>query len=90
MVERTFKIIDVIGIHTRPATKLVGKASQYKSATNIYIQYKEKKVTLKSILGVLGLGVPTGEEFKIIVDGENEEEALASLADIVKNEGLGE
>ncbi|RXJ02566.1 phosphocarrier protein HPr [Anaerobacillus alkaliphilus] len=87
MVEQTFTITDATGIHARPATLLVNKASQFSS--EISLVYKEKSVNLKSIMGVMSLGVGQGAQITIKADGADEEAALASLAEVIKG-GLGE
>lgn len=43
----------------------------------------------KSVLSVLGACVKSGDEITLICDGEDEQEAIDSLADLIKS-GLGE
>jgi len=88
MVEKQFKVVDATGIHARPATMLVQLASKFNS--DISLEYKDKKVNLKSIMGVMSLGIGQGAEIKIIVEGNDEEEALRSLEDRLIKEGLAE
>jgi len=88
MVEKKFKIIADTGIHARPATLLVQQASKYES--EIQLQYNEKKVNLKSIMGVMSLGVGKNAEVTIIADGNDEETALNGLEELMKKEGLTE
>jgi phosphocarrier protein HPr len=88
MVEKQFKVISETGIHARPATLLVQAASKFDS--EITLEYKEKKVNLKSIMGVMSLGVGKGADIKIIVEGSDEEEAMNSLEETLKKEGLAE
>lgn len=87
MKSQTFKITAESGVHARPATLLVNKAGQFESEVNI--NYKGKSVNLKSIMGVMSLGIPGGAEIEISTEGNDEEEALNALADVVK-EHLGE
>lgn len=87
MKAQTFTITAETGVHARPATLLVNKAGQYVS--DIEISYREKKVNLKSIMGVMSLGIPTGAEVEVTVDGNDEEEALIGISEIIK-EHLGE
>ncbi|WP_078555410.1 phosphocarrier protein HPr [Bacillus alkalicellulosilyticus] len=87
MVEKSFKITSETGIHARPATQLVNKAGQYSS--EITLVYKGKEVNLKSIMGVMSLGVGQGAEVTIKVEGSDEAEAMAALEGVI-NEGLGE
>ncbi|AIE59458.1 phosphocarrier protein HPr [Bacillus methanolicus] len=88
MVEKQFKVIADTGIHARPATLLVQAASKFDS--EITLEYKEKKVNLKSIMGVMSLGVGKGADIKIIAEGSDEEEAMRSLEETLNKEGLAE
>jgi phosphocarrier protein HPr len=88
MAEKTFTITSDAGLHARPATKLVHKASQYQS--EITLSFNGKSVNLKSIMGVMSLGVPKGSEIVIQAEGNDAEEALNGLASVLKEEGLGE
>ena len=55
MLQRGYKVIDETGIHARPATLLVQAASKFQST--IELEYNGRKVNLKSIMGVMSLGV---------------------------------
>nr|WP_295974656.1 phosphocarrier protein HPr [uncultured Bacillus sp.] len=88
MVEKQFTVISNTGIHARPATLLVQAASRFVS--DIDLEYNDKKVNLKSIMGVMSLGIGKGAVIKIIVDGNDEKDALASLQDLMSKEGLAE
>ncbi|MFJ5625052.1 phosphocarrier protein HPr [Peribacillus loiseleuriae] len=85
-MEKTFTVIDKAGIHARPATVLVGTAS--KCHSDLMLEYKEKHVNLKSIMGVLSLGIPTEATIKIIATGADEQEALEKLEEALKSSGL--
>ncbi|WP_227395692.1 phosphocarrier protein HPr [Jeotgalibacillus aurantiacus] len=86
MAQKQFTVTAETGIHARPATILVQTASKFDS--DIQLEYKGKKVNLKSIMGVMSLGVGQGAEIVIYADGSDEEEALASLEETLKKEGL--
>ncbi|ALX47222.1 phosphocarrier protein HPr [Lentibacillus amyloliquefaciens] len=87
MQEKTFTITADTGVHARPATLLVNKAGQFES--EIEISYNGKDVNLKSIMGVMSLGIPKGAEVKITTNGGDEEEAIKGVTEVV-NEHLGE
>ncbi|WP_174616369.1 phosphocarrier protein HPr [Virgibacillus ihumii] len=87
MQEQTYKITADTGVHARPATLLVNKAGQFES--EIEISYKEKSVNLKSIMGVMSLGIPKDAEVKITATGGDEEEAIKGVTEVMK-EHLGE
>ncbi|CAK6473097.1 phosphocarrier protein HPr [Peribacillus castrilensis] len=88
MTEKTFTIIEKTGIHARPATTLVQNASKFNSEVNL--EYNGKKVNLKSIMGVMSLGIAHGDQIKIIAEGTDEKEAILSLEDTIIKEKLGE
>ena len=70
-----------VGLHARPATFFIQKANEFKSS--IWIERDERKVNAKSLLGVLSLGVVKGGEITLIADGEDEEEAIAALVELI-------
>jgi len=88
MVEKNFTVIEKSGIHARPATILVQAATKFKSDVNLV--FKGKSVNLKSIIGVMALGIPNGSEITIVTSGPDENEALATLTETMKSQGLGE
>jgi phosphocarrier protein HPr len=88
MAEKQFKVISETGIHARPATLLVQTASRFNSDINL--EYKGKKVNLKSIMGVMSLGIGQGAEIKISAEGSDADDALASLTETLSKEGLAE
>ncbi len=78
---KTYKVVDEAGLHARPASLMVGEAM--KSTNEVNIIYKDKKLTMKSIMAVMSLGVPCGDEFSIEVVGENEETLMESFERIL-------
>ncbi|ALV20692.1 MAG: phosphocarrier protein HPr [Carnobacterium sp.] len=88
MEKRDFHVIAETGIHARPATLLVQTASKFNSDINL--EYKGKSVNLKSIMGVMSLGVGQGAEVVITADGTDEAEAINSIEETMKKEGLAE
>ena len=75
------------GLHARPAKVFVNAAKQFKS--DIRVQHGQKKANAKSLISMLTLGVERDCGILIIVDGTDEDEALAALEAIIAN-GLGE
>ena len=88
MEKREFKVIAETGIYARPATLLVQAASKFSSDINL--EYSGKSVNLKSIMGVMSLGVGQGSEISISAEGDDEKEAIDAIADTMKKEGLAE
>ena len=54
MLRKDVVITNSIGLHARPATFFIQRASSFKSS--IWIEKDERKVNAKSLLGVLSLG----------------------------------
>ena len=71
------------GLHARPATLLVKRASTYKS--DVSIEFNGKKANVKSLIGVLSLGVVKGSIIKVVTSGEDEEKAAEELASLIEN-----
>ncbi|AEV95458.1 phosphocarrier protein HPr [Pediococcus claussenii] len=88
METRDFHVIAETGIHARPATLLVQAASKFNS--DVQLTYKDKSVNLKSIMGVMSLGVGQNSDVTISADGADEAEAISALEDTMKKEGLSE
>ena len=77
MKEFKYVVTDAEGIHARPAGLLVKKAGEFTSS--VTIAKGDKSADAKRIIGVMGLGVKTGEEVTITADGADEDAAIAEL-----------
>lgn len=86
MVEKQFILTDEAGIHARPAAILVSLANKFDSEVNLL--HQEKTVNLKSILGVMSLGIAYGSEFKVNIVGADEEDAIKEIESVMQKEGL--
>ncbi|MFA6377145.1 MAG: HPr family phosphocarrier protein [Acholeplasmataceae bacterium] len=87
-MEQKFLITSEYGIHARPATRLVNLAMTFHS--EIDLSALGKTVNLKSIMGLMSLGIYKGEEVTLTVMGSDAEKALAQLTDFIVNENLGQ
>lgn len=76
------KISNDTGLHARPATLLVKKASSFKSDVNV--EANGKKVNAKSLIGILSLGATKDTEVTIITSGDDEVEAASELAKLIE------
>lgn len=88
MLEKKFTVISEEGIHARPATLLVQAAGKFDS--ELLLEYKERSVNLKSIMGVMSLGVAKNAEITISASGSDEADAMRALTDMMKREGLAQ
>jgi phosphocarrier protein HPr len=89
MKESTIVVDNKVGLHARPASLFVQEAAKYKSdikvSTNDPDTKELREANAKSILGVLTLGVFQGMSITIRAEGEDEENAVAGLSALVKN-----
>jgi len=65
------------GLEARPVAVLVQVASQHNST--IYIESEGKKVNAKSIMGMMSLGLDSGEVVVVTAEGEDEKTAVDSI-----------
>ena len=86
MEKKSFNVVADTGIHARPATLLVQTASKF--ASDINLEYKGKSVNLKSIMGVMSLGVGQCADVTISAEGADEKEAIAAITETMVKEGL--
>lgn len=77
MKEFSVTVNSATGLHARPASLFVSEASKFQS--EIKLNKGDVSVNGKSIMGVLGLGVLTGDIIKVIADGIDETEAIKAL-----------
>ncbi|WP_213816117.1 HPr family phosphocarrier protein [Glaciihabitans sp. dw_435] len=72
------------GMHARPASLF----SQAAAATGVSVTIGKvggKPVNAASILGLLTLGIDHGEEVTLTTEGDNAEEALATLTALLES-----
>ena len=81
MASREITIVNKLGLHARAAAKLVNLASGFES--EITIKRGRQNVNAKSIMGVMMLAAAQGAEIEIRTEGEDADEALASLESLV-------
>lgn len=76
-------VMNSTGLHARPATLLVKKASSFKS--DIFIEFNGKTANIKSLIGVLSLGVGKDSKIKIITSGNDEKLALDEITKLIES-----
>ncbi len=84
MFEKEVIVQNQVGLHARPATFFIQKANEFKS--NIWVEKDERKVSAKSLLGVLSLGITKDTSIKIVADGSDAEAAVNALVDLVSSD----
>lgn len=81
-----FKVLAETGIMSRPATRLVMAAQNYVS--NVALTYNGKTVNLKSIMGVMSLGIPQNSYVEISTSGEDEKAAITGIKEHLEKDGV--
>lgn len=87
MVRETVTITNAAGLHARPASVFVQQAGKFKSG--IKLMFKGNEYNAKSILAIMGAAIKSGSEVEIVCEGEDEQEALSTLKELIES-GLGE
>lgn len=82
MKQITVTVIDPVGLHARPATVAVHAAGKFKCEVNV--AYGGREVNMKSIMGVMSLGIPTQSEIVISCNGEDEDAAIAAIEEVLR------
>ncbi len=83
MIYKELIINNYDGLKAKAAASFVQVANQYDS--QILIEFSNKKINAKSIMGLLSLGVKYGESIYVFANGKDEKEAVAALAELVEN-----
>jgi len=81
LIAKTVKISNKLGLHARPSAKVVQTATKFKS--EITLEKEGLEVNSKSIMGVMMLAAEMGAEITITATGEDEEEAVKAMCEIV-------
>ena len=84
MISKNITINIPTDMEARPVALLVQVASQFES--NIYVEVEDKKVNAKSIMGMMTLGLDSGEEITLSTNGEDEEAAMNSIEQYLSNQ----
>lgn len=83
-MNRTVEIVPEAGLHARPASKFVETVGEYKSDIKISDSSSDDEpVDAGSMLAVTGLGLKQGDEMEIEAEGEDAEEALDALEEVI-------
>lgn len=83
MIEKEVVVKNGSGLHARPATLLVKKASGFKS--DVSIEFNGKKANVKSLIGVLSLAVTKDATIKVVASGDDEALAVEEIVKLVES-----
>jgi len=81
-MKKEIMIHSTAGLHASLAAKVVQAVSRYDA--DIRLIYDDRIVDAKSILGLMSLAVPSGENVTLIAEGNDAEAAIEEIENIVK------
>ncbi len=80
-MERKIVVKSTVGLHASLAAKIVQAASKY--SVDINLHYQDKVIDVRSILGLMSLAIPHGENVIISANGDQALEAINEIASIL-------
>ncbi len=80
-IERMVEVVNLLGFHARPAAEFVQLAGSF--GCEIWLEKDGLEVNAKSIMGVLMLAAEKGSRLMIRAQGDDAEEALRVLVELV-------
>lgn len=87
MIVEKAEVVNRLGIHARPAAQIVKAASQYDCSLTLTVD--GDSVNAKSIMGVMTLAACKGSIIEVTAEGDDENIAILSIIEIIRN-GFGE
>ena len=87
MKSRKIQVVNPSGLHLRPAGLLCQTSMKFKS--KISILFQDNEINAKSVLNVMAFGVKCGSEIEVQCTGDDEEEALEAVCNLIST-GLKE
>lgn len=65
------------GLHNKQATYFVQKANEFECS--VWIESGNRKMNAKSLLGIMSLGIVSGNTVNLVASGSDEESAIEAL-----------
>lgn len=82
------KVCNPLGLHLRPASQLVKISGKFPDC-EITLYKDNQGVNAKSIMGVIMLAAEQGSTLTVSANGENAQEAVHAIVELIAN-GFGE
>ena len=86
-LERTFTVVNSLGLHARPAAMVVQTANKFRS--DVQFEKDGLQINAKSIMGVLTLAAAKGSTVFVVCEGQDAAAAMAAIAKVFES-GFGE
>ena len=83
MYEQKVILTNEIGLHARPASIFIRAAVKF--PCDITVERNGRSYNAKSIMSVLSMSASNGDELIVRASGDNEQEAVKTLVDVIEN-----
>lgn len=83
MFEQQIEIINKLGLHARAATRFANTANKFSSS--VKVRFADKTIDGKSIMALMLLAAAKGSKITLITEGEDSEETMAALVNLINN-----
>lgn len=80
---KTVTIVNQLGLHARAATKLVQLCQQFQA--KIELVQDDKTADASSVLALLMLASSKGKTLEVCTQGDDAEQALIAVVDLINN-----
>ena len=80
-VRRTFKIVNRLGLHARPASALVKLAADF--SAEIYVEKEGQRARSTSVIELLLLCGQPGSEITVVAIGDDAEQAVNAIGSLI-------
>jgi phosphocarrier protein len=77
VIERTFTVLNKMGLHARPAAALVTALQKFDS--HVLLRKDDQEVDGKSIMGILTLTAEFGSKLTVTAEGVDEQAVIDSM-----------
>ncbi len=84
MIERTFTVLNKMGLHARPAALLVQTLQKFDS--HVRLRRDDHEVDGKSIMGILTLTAEYGSQLTVLAEGPDEQAVIDGLGQFFANQ----
>ncbi len=76
-------VTNPVGLYASPAGELVQFVKQF--PCSVQLRYQDREVNLKSMMGVLSLGIPSKAQIEILVNGLQEKQTMDLIEDKIQS-----
>lgn len=83
MLNENIKIINSLGLHARPAARLVKITSSFDC--DVFIAKDDMEVNAKSIMGVMMLAAEQDSFITVKCSGPDEDECMKQIRELIEN-----